>query len=135
MPLKEIDRDVEVLTASALLSRLWHIEADIKYMKENIEDLDNSYHDVETNLDVIEANATNTKHNFVGHTRSILDRLGIIEERLNAMDKRLDGKLHGDDVRNHRYYKLEEDYQRQLSKCAVTQANIKAIQEKLNAID
>ena len=40
MPLKEIDRDVEVLTASALLSRLWHIEADIKYMKESIEDLD-----------------------------------------------------------------------------------------------
>ena len=82
MPLKEIDRDVEVLTASSLLSRLWHIEADIKYMKENIEDLDNSYHDIETRLD-----------------------------------------------------ELEEDYNRQLSKCAVTQANIKAIQEKLNAID
>ena len=101
------DYDKEVLTASSLLDR----------------------------LDTIEANVTNTKHNFVGHTRSILDRLGIIEERLNAMDKRLDGKLHGDDVRNHRYYKLEEDYNRQLSKCAVTQANIKAIQEKLNAID
>ena len=54
MPLKEIDRDVEVLTASALLSRLWHIEADIKYMKESIEDLDNSYHDIETRLDELE---------------------------------------------------------------------------------
>ena len=109
MPLKEIDRDVEVLTASSLLSRLWHIEADIKYMKENIEDLDNSYQDIETNLDAIES-------------------------RLDAMDKRLDGKMHGDDVRNHRYYKLEEDYNRQLSKCAVTQATIKAIEEKLNGI-
>ena len=54
MPLKKIDRDVEVLTASALLSRLWHIEADIKYMKENIEDLDNSYQDIETRLDELE---------------------------------------------------------------------------------
>ena len=54
MPLKEIDRAVEVLTASALLSRLWHIEADIKYMKENIEDLDNSYQDIETRLDELE---------------------------------------------------------------------------------
>jgi len=54
MPLKEIDRDVEVLTASSLLSRLWHIEADIKYMKENIEDLDNSYQDIETRLDELE---------------------------------------------------------------------------------
>ena len=54
MPLKEIDRDVEVLTASSLLSRLWHIEADIKYMKENIEDLDNSYHDIEIRLDELE---------------------------------------------------------------------------------
>jgi hypothetical protein len=32
MPLKEIDRDVEVLTASSLLSRLWNIESDIKVM-------------------------------------------------------------------------------------------------------
>ena len=54
MPLIEIDRDVEVLTASSLLSRLWHIEADIKYMKENIEDLDNSYQDIETRLDELE---------------------------------------------------------------------------------
>ena len=54
MPLKEIDRDAEVLTASSLLSRLWHIEADIKYMKENIEDLDNSYQDIETRLDELE---------------------------------------------------------------------------------
>ena len=54
MPLKEIDRDVEVLTASSLLSRLWHIEADIKYMKENIEDLDNSYHDIETRIENLE---------------------------------------------------------------------------------
>ena len=54
MPLKEIDRDVEVLTASSLLSRLWHIEADIKYMKENIEDLDDSYQDIETRLDELE---------------------------------------------------------------------------------
>ena len=54
MPLKEIDRDVEVLTASSLLSRLWHIEADIKYMKENIEDLDNSYQDIETRIEILE---------------------------------------------------------------------------------
>ena len=54
MPLKEIDRDVEVLTASALLSRLWHIEADIKYMKESIEDLDNSYQDIETRIEILE---------------------------------------------------------------------------------
>ena len=54
MPLKEIDRDVEVLTASALLSRLWHIEADIKYMKESIEDLDNSYQDIETRIETLE---------------------------------------------------------------------------------
>ena len=54
MPLKEIDRDVEVLTASSLLSRLWHIEADIKYMKESIEDLANSYQDIETRLDELE---------------------------------------------------------------------------------
>ena len=54
MPLKEIDRDVEVLTASSLLSRLWHIEADIKYMKENIEDLDNSYQDNETRIEILE---------------------------------------------------------------------------------
>ena len=103
MPLKEIDRDVEVLTASSLLSRLWHIEADIKYMKENIEDLDNSYQDIET--------------------------------RLDAIEERLDSMIHGADVRNHRYYKLEEDYNRQLSKCAVTQANIKAIQERLDGVD
>ena len=57
MPLKKIDRDVEVLTASALLER----------------------------LDTIEANVTNTKHNFVGHTRSILDRLGIIESQIESM--------------------------------------------------
>ena len=128
MPLKEIDRDVEVLTASALLER----------------------------LNTIEANATNIKHNFVGHTRALetkvkqledrartqrlendglLIRFDSFESRLDAMDKRLDGKMHGDDVRYHRYYKLEEDYQRQLSKCAVTQANIKAIQEKLNGAD
>ena len=54
MPLKKIDRDVEVLTASALLSRLWHIEADIKYMKENIEDLDNSNQDIETRIESLE---------------------------------------------------------------------------------
>ena len=48
------DYDKEVLTASSLLSRLWHIEADIKYMKENIEDLDNSYQDIETRLDELE---------------------------------------------------------------------------------
>ena len=53
------DYDKEVLTASALLER----------------------------LNTIEANATNIKHNFVGHTRSILDRLGIIEERLNGLAK------------------------------------------------
>ena len=41
-------------------------------------------------LDTIEANATNTKHNFVGHTRSILDRLGIIEERIALMQKKID---------------------------------------------
>ena len=54
MPLKEIDRDVEVLTASSLLSRLWHIEADIKYIKESIENLDNSYHDIEIRITRLE---------------------------------------------------------------------------------
>ena len=57
------DYDKEVLTASALLSR----------------------------VDTIEANVTNTKHNFVGHTRSILDRLGIIEERIALMQEKIDG--------------------------------------------
>ena len=42
---------------------------------------------VDARLDAIEANVANTKHNFVGHTRSILDRLGIIEERLNGLAK------------------------------------------------
>ena len=42
-------------------------------------------------LDTIEANVTNTKHNFVGHTRSILDRLGIIEERIAIMQEKIDG--------------------------------------------
>ena len=42
---------------------------------------------VDARLNAIEANATNIKHNFVGHTRSILDRLGIIEERLNGLAK------------------------------------------------
>ena len=41
-------------------------------------------------LDTIEANVTNTKHNFVGHTRSILDRLGIIEERIALMQEKID---------------------------------------------
>ena len=79
-------------------------------------------------LDVIETNATNIKNNFVGHVTAL-------ETKVKQLEERLDGKMHGDDVRNHRYYKLEEDYQRQLSKCAVTQANIKAIQEKLNGAD
>ena len=71
MPLKEIDRDVEVLTASALLSRLWHIEADIKYMKENIEDLDNSYHDIETRLDELEEkNNVTDEISISNHTSS-----------------------------------------------------------------
>ena len=113
--------DKEVLTASSLLSRLWHIESEIKYMKENIEDLDNSYHDIETNVDNIEEDVEG------------LDR--ACSDRLDAIEKRLDSIIHGADVRNHRHYKLEEDYNRQLSKCAVTQATIKAIEEKLNAID
>ena len=73
---------------------------------------------------------------------SLLERLNTIEARLNGLaavlndvEQRLDSIMHGADVRNHRYYKLEEDYNRQLSKCAVTQATIKAIEEKLNAID
>ena len=80
MPLKEIDRDVEVLTASALLSRLWHIEADIKYMKENIEDLDNSYHDIETNVDNIEADVE-------GLDRACSDRLDKIDSEIRVMFK------------------------------------------------
>ena len=73
---------------------------------------------------------------------SLLERLNTIEARLNGLaavlndvEQRLDSIMHGADVRNHRYYKLEEDYNRQLSKCAVTQATIKTIEEKLNAID
>ena len=62
-------------------------------------------------------------------------RYTTILARLDAIEKRLDSIMHGADVRNHRYYKLEEDYNRQLSKCAVTQATIKAIEEKLNGID
>ena len=62
-------------------------------------------------------------------------RYTTIINRLDAIEKRLDSIMHGADVRNHRYYKLEEDYNRQLSKCAVTQATIKAIEEKLNGID
>ena len=54
MPLKEIDRDVEVLTASALLSRLWHIEADIKYMKESIEAMSNTQEKMWEYLDEVE---------------------------------------------------------------------------------
>ena len=48
------DYDKEVLTASSLLSRLWHIESEIKYMKESIEDLDNSYHDIEIRIEKLE---------------------------------------------------------------------------------
>ena len=64
----------------------------------------------------------------IGHIKAIMNRLDTIE-------KRLDSIMHGADVRNHRHYKLEEDYNRQLSKCAVTQATIKAIEEKLNGIN
>ena len=62
-------------------------------------------------------------------------RYTTIINRLDAIEKRLDSIMHGADVRNHRHYKLEEDYNRQLSKCAVTQATIKAIEEKLNGIN
>ena len=71
-------------------------------------------------------------HHVVG--KEILT-LNQIEERIAIMQEKIDGMIHGADVRNHRYYKLEEDYNRQLSKCAVTQATIKTIQEKLNGID
>ena len=47
------DYDKEVLTASSLLSRLWHIEA----------------------------NATNIKHNFVGHTRALDTKVKQLEDR------------------------------------------------------
>ena len=47
------DYDKEVLTASSLLSRLWHIEA----------------------------NATNIKHNFVGHTRALETKVKQLEDR------------------------------------------------------
>lgn len=53
MPLKEIDRDVEVLTASALLER----------------------------LDTIEANATNIKNNFVGHVTALETKVKQLEDR------------------------------------------------------
>ena len=85
MPLKEIDRDVEVLTASALLSRLWHIEADIKYMKENIEDLDNSYQDIETRLDELEE----SKMGQVVTEDSLA--LSKIKERIAIMQEKIDG--------------------------------------------
>ena len=45
---------------------------------------------VDARLDAIEANVTNTKHNFVGHTRSILDRLCIIEECIALMQEKID---------------------------------------------
>ena len=85
MPLKEIDRDVEVLTASSLLSRLWHIEADIKYMKENIEDLDNSYQDIETRLDELEE----SKMGQVVTEDSLA--LSKIKERIAIMQEKIDG--------------------------------------------
>ena len=100
------DYDKEVLTASALLSRLNNIEGDLGHIEADVNDLGDLWCDSNTS----------------------------INNRLDAIEKRLDSIMHGDDVRNHRYYKLEEDYNRQLSKCAVTQATIKAIEEKLNGI-
>ena len=101
------DYDKEVLTASALLSRLNNIEGDLGHIEADVNDLGDLWCDSNTS----------------------------INNRLDAIEKRLDSIMHGADVRNHRHYKLEEDYNRQLSKCAVTQANIKAIQEKLNGAD
>jgi len=40
---------------------------------------------VDARLDTIEANATNIKNNFVGHTRSTLDRLDTIESEIKVM--------------------------------------------------
>ena len=34
--------------------RLWAIESEIKHMKESIEDLDNSYHDIEIRIEKLE---------------------------------------------------------------------------------
>ena len=39
---------------TTILDRLDAIESEIKYMKESIEDLDNSYHDIESRLDKLE---------------------------------------------------------------------------------
>ena len=104
---------------------------------------------VDARLDVIEANVANIRNNFVGHVTALETKVKQLEDRartqrlenegllirLDSFEKKLDSIMHGADVRNHRYYKLEEDYNRQLSKCAVTQATIKAIEEKLNGID
>ena len=39
---------------TTILARLDAIESEIKYMKENIEDLDNSYQDIETRIEILE---------------------------------------------------------------------------------
>ena len=95
MPLKEIDRDVEVLTASALLSRLWHIEADIKYMKESIENLDDSYHDIDTRFDELEDSKKIEKNAEVMPTalvkwEELYTRLWNIESRLDKLEEKND---------------------------------------------
>ena len=42
---------------------------------------------VDKRLNTIEANATNIKNNFVGHTRSMLERLEAIEARLKEIEE------------------------------------------------
>ena len=39
---------------TTILTRLDAIESEIKYMKESIEDLDNSYHDIEIRIEKLE---------------------------------------------------------------------------------
>ena len=134
--------DKEVLTASALLERLNTIEANATNIKHNFVGHTRA---LETKVKQLEDRARTQRDesdhivDVVGHLESDVSDLdgcySDVVPRLDAIEKRLDSIMHGADVRNHRHYKLEEDYNRQLSKCAVTQATIKAIEEKLNGID
>ena len=76
-------------------------------------------HDFETDRDAtppVAISATKVDAEF----DQILTETNAADVRLDAIEERLDSMIHGADLRNHRYYKLEEDYNRQLYKFAVT---------------
>ena len=85
MPLKEIDRDVEVLTASALLYRLDTIETDLSHVESDASDLGDLWCDSNTSinnrLDRIESEIK-VMHHVVGKNILALDE---IEERIAIM--------------------------------------------------